>query len=223
VRIGGRRTIVAGAIATALVLATAACGGPSATAIPSGRLVSPATGASSASGAVIAAPGSPSGAPTASTPAVSGAPGPITVLDPSLLAILPASVGGAIVTEEPASFAEAIRDASFVANVDRAAFAVVVDGTDLASGVVAHLRPNVFSAAFFNDWRATYDEGACAQAGGIVAHAETTTGGRTIYVTTCVGSLRVYHAYVASREVIVSLFSVGTRLFGDQVMAALRG
>jgi hypothetical protein len=132
-----------------------------------------------------------------------------------------------LVNQEPASFAEAIRDPSFVANVDRAVFAVVVDGNDVASGVVAHLRAGSLSDKLFEDWRATFDEGACAQAGGVLAHAATTSAGRTIYVTTCGGgpdvNLRVYHAYVASKGVVVSLFSYGTRLFGEQLIAGLRG
>ena len=58
---------------------------------------------------------------------------------------------------------------------------------------------------------------------GIVAHAETTSGGRTVYVTTCGGGLRVYHAYVASKGVVVSILSTGPRLFGDLLMAGIRG
>ena len=154
---------------------------------------------------------------------VTVAPGQTTVLDPTLLVVLPPSVEGVLVNQEPASFAEAIRDPSFVANVDRAVFAVVVDGNDVASGVVAHLRAGSWSDKLFGDWRATYDDGACAQSGGVLAHAETTSAGRIVYVTTCSGGVRVYHAYVASKGVIVSMFSFGDRRFGEQLMPGLRG
>ena len=123
---------------------------------------------------------------------------------------------------EPEAFAQAIDDPSFVASVDSAAFAVVVEGEDLASGVVAHLRPGVYSDALYRDWRDSYDEGACGQAGGVAAHAQATLGGRPAFITTCAGGLRVYHAYVPEREVIVSLFSLGERRFGEQLLAGIR-
>jgi hypothetical protein len=225
VRVGARRagSGLAGVIlAGSLVLA--GCGGaagPSASGSP--EVVASASPSASAETPASSTPASSGPAPASSAPAVTVAPGQTTVLDPTLLAVLPPSVAGVLVNQEPASFAEAIRDPSFVANVDRAVFAFVHDGNDLASGVVAHLRAGSWSDKLFEDWRATYDEGACAQASGVLAHAETTSAGRTIYVTTCGGGLRVYHAYVASRGVVVSLFSLGDRLFGEQLMAGLRG
>lgn len=169
-----------------------------------------------------------SATPAASLPPITPAPtlpmpsGAQANLDPGLLAILPASVGGVAVTQEPESFAEAIKDPAFLASVDRAVFAIAVSGGDLASGVVAHLRQGVYSDQMFADWRSSYDEGACAQAGGVVAHAEQAIGGRTTYVTTCGGGLRVYHTYVAGKGVIVSLFSVGSQDLGGQLMAGIQ-
>ncbi len=116
-----------------------------------------------------------------------------------------------------------MKDPGFVASVDRAVFALAVSGNDLASGVVAHLRPGVWSDKFFADWRATYDEGACSQAGGALAHAQATSAGRTMYVTTCAGGLRVFHVYLPEPGVVVSLFSLGDKRFGDQILSQLRG
>lgn len=187
--------------------------------------VQPATPApqSPASASASAPAGSASAAlPSPSPGRQSAAPGTGVVMDPALLQILPAAIGTATVSIEPDSFAEAVQDPSFVANVDSAAFAVVTEGEDLASGVVAHLRPDVYSDAFFRDWRDSYDEGACGQAGGVAAHAETTLGDRPAFITTCAGGLRVYHAYVPEREVIVSVFSLGEGRFGEQLLAGLR-
>jgi hypothetical protein len=142
--------------------------------------------------------------------------------DDSLLSILPPDLDGVPVTAEEESFAEAAADPAFVANVARAAFAIVVAPDDLASGVVAELVPGAWSDAFFADWRETYGEGACAQAGGVVANAEAELGGRTVYVTTCGDGLRVYHAYLEERGVIVSLFSLGDGRFGERLVADLR-
>ena len=143
-------------------------------------------------------------------------------MDPALLALLPDAIGTATVKVEPDAFAEAVGDASFVGNVDRAAFAIVMDTEDWASGVVAHLRPGVYSDALFRDWRDSYDEGACGQSGGVSAHAQVELGGRPAFITTCTGGLRVYHAYVPERDVIVSLLSFGERRFGEQLVAGIR-
>jgi hypothetical protein len=222
------RTWPALVLATALLVAGCAdqSASPPASAAPS-------VGAPAASpGVTQSAP--PTGAPTpppsagpsqtaAATTCTlpSGAVAP--TLDPSLMSVLPSTVGGIAVAQEPNSFGEAVADPCFVANVDRAVFPIAVSGNDLASGVVAHLRPGVYSDAFFADWRATYDQGACAQASGVAGEADQSLGGRTIYVTTCGGGLRVYHAYLASMGVIVSLLSTGPAGLGEQLMGQLQG
>ncbi len=149
--------------------------------------------------------------------------GATVTLDPSLLAVLPPSVGGVPVSQEPESFVEAVKDQAFVASIDRAVFAIAVSGGDLASGVIAHVRPGVYSDKMFADWRASYDDGACAQSSGVAAHAEETLAGRTTYVTTCGGGLRIYHTYLASQGVIVSLFSTGVQDFGAKLMGGIGG
>lgn len=142
--------------------------------------------------------------------------------DESLLAILPAEVDDVPVLPEPASFADAVTFPDFVANVEAAAFAIAVRDPDLASGVVARLRPGVFSDGFYRDWRDSYDEGACSQAGGVAGRAEAQLGGRTVFIATCVGGLVVYHTYLPERDVVVSVFSIGERRLGERIMAELR-
>jgi hypothetical protein len=147
---------------------------------------------------------------------------PAVPQDETLLAILPPQVDGIAVMVEPQALAEAAADPDFVASVRSAVFAVVVDGNDLASGVVARLKPGVYSEAFFRDWRDSYNAGACAQAGGLGGNAEADIGGRTVYIASCAGGLLVYHAYLPERGVVVSLFSLGERRFGEQLMGGLR-
>jgi hypothetical protein len=149
-------------------------------------------------------------------------PPPDVVEDAALLGILPAEVDGVPVLPEPASFTDAVTFPDFVANVEAAAFAIAVRDPDLASGVVARLRPGVFSDAFYRDWRDSYDEGACSQAGGVGGRAEVQLGGRTVHITTCDGGLLVYHAHLPDRDVVVSVFSVGERRLGERLMAELR-
>jgi hypothetical protein len=206
-----------------------------------GNLAALALGASLVLAACSPSPGSPSTLPSSAAPTnppaaatplpspatprptgPSGSPASGLVNDPSLLGILPAEVAGVALASEPESFDVAAGDPAFTANVEAAAFAVVVDGDDLASGVVARLKPGVFSDAFYRDWRDTYDEGACSQAGGVTGHAQAELGGRTVFITSCAGGLRTYHAHLAERGVVVSLFALGDRRFGEQIMAALR-
>lgn len=213
--------LVAGMLAAAVAIA--ACGGPGPTATPTppgdaSPSVAPASAGASAPSMTAASPSSPMLVPTdpAATPIPSG------MIDDSLLAVLPATVDGVPVQAETAGIADALADPAFVANVQAAAFATVVDASDLASGVVARLRAGVYSDAFFRDWRDTYNQGACNQAGGVVGTVEAQLGGRTVYVTSCVGGLRVYHAYLASRGIVISFISVGDRSFGELLMQGLR-
>ena len=182
--------------------------------------------------AVVPTPSGPSSlAPAAATPPPSSAvgtsssspdPAASVALDESLLGVLPPDVGGVAIRLEPDALTTAVADPDFARNVEAAAFAVAVDAGDLASGVVARLRPGIYTETLFRDWRDTYDAGACGQAGGVAGNAQADLGGRTVYIATCAGDLRVYHAYLPERGVIVSLLSVGPRRFGEQLMGGLR-
>jgi hypothetical protein len=198
-----------------LAVAASGCGATPPTPGPAG----PSPG-----GATIDPPPSvrPTTPPTAVPSSIAPVSPPAAVIrDDSLLAILPPEVDGTPVVAEEESFAEAAADPAFAANVARAAFAIVAAPDDLASGVVAELVPGVLDDDFFRDWRETYDEGACAQSGGVVASAETELDGRTVFITTCGGGLRVYHAALEERGVVVSLFSLGERRFGEQLISDL--
>jgi hypothetical protein len=214
-----RPTFRIGAAAWALLLALTFTGcGTAPTGPPA-----PPTLAATPVGPPVTLPPPETSAP--SSPAASPAPstsGDAVVRDDSLLAILPPEIDGATVMVEEESFAEAAADPAFAANVDRAAFAVVTTPTDLASGVAAKLRDGVFGDGFFADWRETYNEGACAQAGGVATNAETSLGGRRVYVTTCTGGMLVYHTYVEEQDVIVSLFSLGEGRYGERLIGGLR-
>jgi hypothetical protein len=215
-------------LAAILVLAAAACGSP----VETAKGPPPSIASADASAAGSPSPSSssaPSTGPTASAPppastSASSAPTAAggTVEDSALLSILPPDLGGVPLTLESQAFADATADPGFAQNVASAAFAVAVQGNDLASAVVAKLVPGVYSDAFFRDWRDTYDRGACGQAGGVTGNAETQLGSRTVYIGTCAGGLRTYHAWLPERGVLVSAFSLGDKLFGEQLMDGLR-
>ena len=211
-----------GGLAAALFVA-AACGTTGPTPVPSVAPSVPSsidapTPTAEASGSPADSPGSPGdspGSPSATDPDTA-------VRDDSLLSILPPDVEGAPVTVEEASFDDAVRDPAFAEHVAGAAFSIVTTPTDLASGVVAQLRPGTLDDTFLADWRETYNDGACSQAGGVATNAETELDGRTVYIATCGGGLTVYHAALPERDVIVSLFSIGEGRFGEQLMRDLR-
>lgn len=202
----------AGAVALAVILAlAAACGTPLETA----KGPTPTIARTESVG-----PGLPTDGPVASAPGT--APPGVAVEDPSLIAVLPASVAGQPVVLESQAFVDAIGDPAFAANVEAAAFGVVVAGNDLSSAMVARPVPGTWSEAWFRDWRESYDEGACGQAGGVAGNAEAVLGGRTVFIGTCAGGLRTYHAWLEGRGLLVSAFSVGEGRYGERLMAGLR-
>ena len=238
------RTEVARAAVVALVIAVAAlaaaCGVSQATPAPASAAPVSATPVSAAPATPAQRPtpsgAAPSSAPPA-TPAPSAAPAGTTapvdspappspagavVEDPSLLSVLPASLAGVPVNHEAQAFAEAATDPAFAGNVQSAAFAVAVDGEDLASAVVARPNPGVYSETFFRDWRDSYNEGACGQSGGVAGNAQSEIGKQTVYIGTCAGGLRTYHAWLADKGLLVSAFSLGDRRFGELLMAGLQ-
>lgn len=180
-----------------------------------------ASGALASAGTTATAPASPTpgGSAGASAPA-SGAPA-VTV-DPTLLAILPATVAGLAVSPVPDP--TGLTDPALVASVDRIAQAFVVDPAsgDFAYASIVVLRPGVFGDAFFRSWRDSFDDGACSQAGGVAGHAEAQIGGRTAYIGRCDGGVLTYHVRLEDRDAIVSVSSLGETHLGEQVLAGLR-
>jgi hypothetical protein len=206
-----RRVSGAAGLAVVLALAAAACGTPVETAKGPLPTIAPTESVG---------PGLPTGTPVSSVP---GTPPPgVAVEDPSLIDVLPESVAGQPVVLESQAFVDAIGDPAFAANVETAAFGVVVAGNDLSSAMVARPVSGAWSEAWFRDWRDSYDEGACGQSGGVAGSAEAQLGGRTVYIGTCAGGLRTYHAWLDGRGLLVSAFSVGEGRYGERLMAGLR-
>jgi hypothetical protein len=175
---------------------------------------------SSATATTTAAATAPAATATTSSP-----PPHAVAVDPSLLGLLPPAVNGFAITESPEAETSAGQspDLSVVATAFGAGLAADPTGNDWAFAVVVALRPDVMTDAAFRDWRDSYDEGACSQAGGVVGHAEAQIGGRTAYITSCGGGLRTYHVWLPTRQRLVSVSAVGERRFGEQLIAGIRG
>ena len=191
---------------------------PSPTARPAtsadlGSLVAPATGT----------PEPPTTSPSGSASSVG--PSGALAIDPSLLAVLPATVKDLPLVEDPESEARDLTDPGLAGEASTVAAALVVDlaSGDFAYASVVHLRPGVYSDAYFRSWRDTFDIGACSQAGGVAqSSAEATLAGHRTFIGHCVGGMLTYHVYLAPRDLIVSISAVGTERFGQLVVEGLR-
>jgi hypothetical protein len=180
---------------------------------------------------------SPSPSPAATQASVapsallSAGPGPASPgaslavpIDPSLLAILPASVSGQGINEIPEVEANLMTDPSLVQNASSLAVALGINMNtgDFAYVAVIQLKPLVFSNAFFLSWRQSYDDGACSQSDGLQGTSTTTIAGRQVYMGSCNGGAKTYHIHLAAPDRLVSITSVGTGQYGALVLASLK-
>jgi hypothetical protein len=166
-------------------------------------------------------PPSTIGPPPSPTPPGDTSP---VVLDPSLLEILPESIGGFEVTEALDEATIALADPALpkIATAVDVGVAVDIATGNLVTAHVVKLRPEAFTDATFSQWRDSYDEGACAAAGGNLGSAEATIDNRRVYIGTCVQGLRTYHVWLQDHDVLISASSIGDARFGEQLMDNLR-
>ncbi len=212
--IRGRAT--RGGLMIAVIVAAAACVSSTPDTSPS-----PAT--------IPSSPSDPSVAPTSSLGDASVEPaaspsGTSVPFDDALLAFLPASVDGIALTPDPDTGATVGADPELIGVADGLAYAVAIDpaAEEFALASVVRFQPGVLDDAFFRDWRDSFDEGACSQAGGIGGHAAAEIGGRQTYIGSCEGGLLTYHVALVDEDVVVSVSSLGERRLGEQVIAGLR-
>lgn len=197
-------------------------------------VVSLALGACAPGGASPTAP--PTAAPTADpsptvvptsagTPAASATAGGAVAVDGTLLDLLPASIDGAGRTDDAETGAEIAAeldaDGGLAADLEAVAVALYAAAEDYAVVTVTRLRPGRFDAAYFRDWRDTFDAAVCDQAGGVDGRAEAPIAGRTAYIGTCVGGVRTYHVHLASPDRLVSLQALGPGRYGERILAGL--
>jgi hypothetical protein len=186
--------------------------------------------------ALAACSATESSAPPGSTPTDFGtpptddtSPGPSDVtssvtIDPELLKVLPPTVAGLAVEESPDGD-QGAEDEPVLARIATGAVGAVVVDTrsgDLANAFVVKLKPGGLTDAGFRDWRDTYDQGVCGGASAVVGHAETLIAGRTVFIGTCSAGTRTYHAWIKDKNLLITVFSIGTRQLGELLIAGLR-
>jgi hypothetical protein len=169
---------------------------------------------------------SPSGAPGSTSGTAGSASAGAVAVDLSLLSVLPPSVGGTALTPDPDTAAQDAADPSNQADLSALAVAVAAapSSGDLAVVSVVEVRPGVFSEAYYQSWRDTFDGGACSQAGGVTGNeVETTIGGHDAWVGHCAGGIVTYHVHLTDDvDRIVSISSLGPGRFGELVVDGLR-
>jgi len=211
-RARARESLVA-ALATTTTLVVAAtllagCGSTN----PSGR---PGTSAGTTSDGQLGSLGPP---PSPSPP--DEATG--VLLDPTVLDVLPPAIDGVPVNEDADEAAKLLSSLDLGKVAEAADAAVAVDGSNLVVAWVVRLRTGSFGEATYQQWRDSYDEGACTAAGGVLGRAQAELGGRDTYVTSCVASLRTYHVWLQDQNVLISASSVGEGRFGEKLMTMLQ-
>jgi hypothetical protein len=148
---------------------------------------------------------------------------PVFPVDSSLLAILPETVEGLVLAPSPEGEAS-LQDPSVYRLAVRGEAAIAVDPAsgDFVYAVILVLRPGAFDEAGYRDWRDSFDEGACSQAGGVVGNAEAEIGGHRTFIGTCAGGLHTYHAWLMEPGLLVSASAVGAARLGEALIAGLR-
>jgi hypothetical protein len=201
----GRR---AAAAALIVAVVAAACGSTAPTVSPPPSAAAAPTPASSAS---------------AAAPSETARPSTLVAIDPTLLDLLPDTVDGIALVDSPEAAAESASDASLGRTAQSLAVAVAVDPatSNLVVASVVKLRPGVFSDEFFRDWRDSFDESVCGQAGGVTGNAQATIDGRTVYIGTCSGGVHTYHVHLEGPDAILSVKSVGDGRLGEKLVESL--
>jgi hypothetical protein len=180
-------------------------------------------GSSQPSGSPSKLGGTPRALGSVDPPPGASPPGDATgvLIDPAVLDVLPPSVDGAPVQEDAEEAAKLVSTIDVGRVAEAADAGVAVDGSNLVVAWVVRLREGAFGEEAFQQWRDSYDEGACSAAGGVVGRAQAELGGRNTYLTSCVAALRTYHVWLEDEDLLISASSVGERRFGEKLMSTL--
>ena len=172
----------------------------------------------------IATPPTPTATATTTATPAAGLPTPgatttagpgLIAIDPSLLGILPAAVGGSPVTRDMARETDAAGDAALAVRARSLVAAVVGDsGENIATAILVERRPDIDMAAWFEAYRSDFDAAACDPLGGLGGTSTLTVAGRQAQVTTCASGGTVYHVIVRGGTTILSIFEIGPLEFG---------
>lgn len=166
------------------------------------------------------------GSPAAGSTPASASPGSasLTEADPGLFAIMGGVGSGLAFEYDAATTATVAADPGLSRDAVGLAIGLyTVAGqqpvTDFAIVSVVHLRDPSVDDEWYRSYRDSYDQSACAQAGGVARHAEAVFGGHPAFITGCQGGALIYHLRVRSGSIVVSITAVGPARLGDRLAA----
>jgi hypothetical protein len=143
-------------------------------------------------------------------------------IDPKLLALLPAEVGGIPVLESPDSEGAALDNPDLPKSFDAYAEAGVgsIADSDWLVLTIGHLTAAAQGPDWYPSWRDDYATGACSQADGIASTTSQTIADWPVDVTTCNAGVIVYSMELDAEHVL-SMYDLGPRRFGRQLIENL--
>jgi hypothetical protein len=195
----------------AAVAALEACSGPA----PTGG--APSQVPSQAIGSVASPPASTAPSATA-TPST----GLAVEADPGLFTVIGGSSDGLNFVFDPDTTARVAADPDLARNAVGVAIGLyTVTGQqpvqDFAIVSVVHLRDPSVGDDWFRSYRDSYDEAACAQAGGVDRHSEATIGTNHVFIGGCAGGAFTYHIRAETRGIVVSITAAGPARLGERL------
>jgi hypothetical protein len=202
--------------AIGLVLLVAACGSN----------VSPSPPPSLSPAALATASPTPgvsasSSGPAAESPTSSTLASPIPT-DAALLDLLPATLDGLDRQTDPSVDAGIAADPDLARLATSFATALYIDPTtgEFAYVSVVRLQEPLSQRASIS-YRTSFDDAACAQAGGLQRTAEATIGAHRTWIGSCAGGVRTYHLDLSGGGLVLSVSEAGERRLGEQLIGGL--
>jgi hypothetical protein len=160
--------------------------------------------------------------PTGTASPLGSVSSPIPI-DPGLLDLAPATLDGLDRQTDPTVDAGIARDPDLASLASSFATGLYIDPATGNFAYVSIVRlGHPLSDEAYRDYRDSFDEAACRQAGGKTGTASASIGGRQVDIGSCAGGVRTYHAKLADRSIIASISSFGDRRLGEKLVADLR-
>ena len=187
------------------------CGGPAPSA---------SSGPSAPPTAVVSrAPSAPS---ASAGPSSSASAGSSIESDPGLFSFIGGDTGALTFRYDPETTDQVAADPGLAGNVSGLAIGLyTMPGqqpvADFAIVSVLRLRDPSVGPDWFRLYRDTYDAAACARAGGIDRHSETTIWTNDVFIGACAGGAFTYHVRLEARGIVVSITAAGPARLGERI------
>ena len=211
-------------ILVGLLIGLVACGSST----PSPPILSTSSGPSGSMGPsspTSAGPISASPAATAAEPSTTASRSAVEA-DPGLFAFMGDAAGGLTFQYDTETTTRVAADPDLALNAVGLAIGLYTVPNqqpivDFAIVSVVHLRDASVDDAWFRSYRDSYDTAACAQAGGVERHAESTMGANHVFIGSCAGGAFTYHVRLASQPIVVSITAAGPARLGERLAGSV--